>query len=185
MEVQNPRVDFGCAKWCKFAEQCLGEERAAATVGALIRDRLVAEMKAACDGDETRVGRALEVLENAEKLIEAEGGDALVVKAAALLRDIDDRDAASTAALAILEKLGVDAQTSACVCRIIDSQHGVHGAAEMDTLEARIVRDAERLAGLSVGCDGASKEEPTAPAASAFETTKGRDLAEKRFLRRD
>ena len=26
MEVRNPRIDTGCAKWCKFADQCLGKE---------------------------------------------------------------------------------------------------------------------------------------------------------------
>lgn len=24
-EVQNPRIDLGCAKWCKFANECLGK----------------------------------------------------------------------------------------------------------------------------------------------------------------
>ena len=23
-EVRNPRIDLGCAKWCKFGDQCLG-----------------------------------------------------------------------------------------------------------------------------------------------------------------
>jgi hypothetical protein len=23
-EVRNPRIDLGCAKWCKFADQCVG-----------------------------------------------------------------------------------------------------------------------------------------------------------------
>ena len=25
-EVRNPRIDLGCAKWCKFADKCLGVE---------------------------------------------------------------------------------------------------------------------------------------------------------------
>ena len=25
-EVRNPKIDLGCAKWCKFADQCLGSE---------------------------------------------------------------------------------------------------------------------------------------------------------------
>jgi hypothetical protein len=25
-EVRNPRIDLGCAKWCKFADKCLGIE---------------------------------------------------------------------------------------------------------------------------------------------------------------
>jgi len=24
-EVRNPRIDLGCAKWCKFADECLGK----------------------------------------------------------------------------------------------------------------------------------------------------------------
>ncbi len=23
-EIRNPRIDLGCAKWCKFGDQCLG-----------------------------------------------------------------------------------------------------------------------------------------------------------------
>jgi hypothetical protein len=182
LEIQNPKVDFGCARWCKFAEECLGTERAATIVGALMRDRLVAEVRAACAGDEARLDCALGLLESAEQLIEAEGGDALVIKAAALLREIEDRDPAS-AALAILEKLGVDAKTSACVCRIIDSLRGTRGAAPMDTLEARILRDAQRLAGLSAGRGGAYPQDPAAAAAQACETPTGRELAGKTVLR--
>jgi predicted amidophosphoribosyltransferase len=26
-EIRNPRMDLGCAKWCKSAEQCLGDKR--------------------------------------------------------------------------------------------------------------------------------------------------------------
>ena len=25
-EVRNPRMDLGCAKWCKYADKCLGVE---------------------------------------------------------------------------------------------------------------------------------------------------------------
>lgn len=25
-EVRNPRLDLGCAKWCKYADKCLGIE---------------------------------------------------------------------------------------------------------------------------------------------------------------
>jgi hypothetical protein len=178
LEVQNPRVDFGCARWCKFAEECLGTERAATIVGALMRDRLVAEVRAVCTGDEARLARALDRLERAEQLIEAEGGDALVIKAAALLREIDARDPAATA-LAILEKLEVEANTSACICRIIDSLRGTGGAVPMDTCEARILRDAERLADLSARREDAHPREPAAALAEACETPTGRELARR------
>ena len=29
--IRNPRIDFGCAKWCTFAAECAGPEDAANT----------------------------------------------------------------------------------------------------------------------------------------------------------
>ena len=29
-EVVNPKLDFGCAQWCQFAEQCIGVASGAA-----------------------------------------------------------------------------------------------------------------------------------------------------------
>ena len=26
-EVKNPKMDLGCAKWCKHADQCLGKNK--------------------------------------------------------------------------------------------------------------------------------------------------------------
>ncbi len=172
MEVQNPRLDFGCAKWCKFAEQCVGAERAAAMVEASMRDRLIAAMKSACAGEEDRIGHALDVLDNAEQLIEGEEADALVIKAAAILHDIDERETTITAR-DILEKLGIDERASACVCAIIDS---LHGGGSVDTFESRIVRDADRLAELEAGGD-------TTNLSNIFESTKGLELAGKRLAR--
>ena len=138
MEVRNPKVDFGCAEWCKFAEECIGADRAAESREALIRDRLIAEMRAACAGQEGRAGNSFAVLLRAEELSEGEGGDALVIKAAALLHDIADRDPAGTAR-AVLDRLGIDPETTTHVCRIIDS---LQGGEAIDTIEARIVREA-------------------------------------------
>lgn len=32
-DIRNPRIDLGCAQWCKFAEQCLGVEQVQAAKG--------------------------------------------------------------------------------------------------------------------------------------------------------
>ncbi|MCK5843524.1 MAG: hypothetical protein KAG97_02380 [Victivallales bacterium] len=35
-EVRNPRIDLGCAEWCKHAEECLGKAPGAAPASPLI-----------------------------------------------------------------------------------------------------------------------------------------------------
>jgi hypothetical protein len=137
-EIRNPRIDLGCAKWCKSAAECLGAETAAAIMEGSMCDRLIAEMKVACRGDSIQIGRTLKLLERADRLVEKEGGRALalVVKAAVLLHPTGQQ------ARATLDKLGVDSETAGHVCRIIESRQGNPG---IDTLESRIVEDASRL----------------------------------------
>jgi len=89
--VRNPKIDLGCAKWCEFAEQCLGEARDSDDVKSLC-ERLVARMKETFGSDRRRIDHALKVLGHAETIQEAEGGDPLTVRAAAILHDIDTRE---------------------------------------------------------------------------------------------
>jgi hypothetical protein len=84
--VDNPKIDLGCAEWCHYAEQCLG-----VTPGGelnITADKLKDEMKEVFFGDEKRIEHTLSVLSYAEQIWEAEGGDPMVVKAAAILHDI-------------------------------------------------------------------------------------------------
>ena len=46
-EVFNPRIDLGCAKWCKSAVECLGSLPAEAQQDEALRDRLLAAKRAA------------------------------------------------------------------------------------------------------------------------------------------
>lgn len=39
-EIRNPRLDLGCAKWCQYAEECLGTLPEAPASAAPIIDRL-------------------------------------------------------------------------------------------------------------------------------------------------
>jgi len=84
--VANPKIDLGCAEWCQYSEQCLG-----VSVGkdvAVLRDKLIEEMKQVFGQDRRRIEHALSVLDYAEQIQAAEGGHPLVVKAAAILHDI-------------------------------------------------------------------------------------------------
>ena len=47
-EVKNPRIDLGCAKWCKFADQCLGRtasNSAASPVIEKVKELLASRFK--------------------------------------------------------------------------------------------------------------------------------------------
>jgi len=159
-QVRNPRIDLGCAKWCALAEQCLATAPHRPDEIKSLCERLVAEMQAALGADPRRIGRALKVLEQAEMILGSEAADPLIVKAAAILHDIDANEArrkhgssrrscretqGAAIARAILEKLGIDENRIDQICRIV----GSHGAGDIDTPESRIVRDAVRAVKIS------------------------------------
>lgn len=190
-EVRNPRVDLGCAKWCAFAEQCLGEMADAPDVESSLCDRLVAEMQAVFGTDRRRIDHALAVLEYAEQIQAVEGGDPLTVKAAAILHDVGihqaERKHGSSAgrfqeiegppiARAIMEKLAVDQATVDQVCRIVGSHHS---ARDIDTLEFRIIWDADWLVNIPQEHAGRGAEKLALLVARIFRTETGRVLAEK------
>ena len=71
--VINPKIDAGCAEWCKYADQCLGVSEG--EVSRILCNRLIEEMKKVCGDDQKRINHALEVLKYAEQIPLAEGGD--------------------------------------------------------------------------------------------------------------
>ncbi len=178
--VANPKFDAGCAAWCRYAEACLGTGPAAAGVRGLV-DALVREVRAHFGEDRRRFEHALTVLDHADAILEAEGGDPLVVRAAALLHDIGipaaERKHGSAAprfqeaegppiARRILGDLGFDAQTTEQVCRIVGCHHSGGGT---DSTEFDIIWDADHLVNLeesdrprSCG-DGPGPDPPESP----------------------
>jgi len=191
--VRNPKIDLGCAKWCKYAAQCLGEDAAAIREASLCQD-LLAEMKQLFGKDERRIRHAEAVLDYAEKILDAEGGDPLVVKAAAILHDIGiheaERKHGSPAgkyqeiegpliARRILEKHGVDSEYIEHICRIVGSHHS---ARDIDTREFRIVWDADWLVNIPEECAGKSRDELEEFIKRTFRTKAGRDMALARYV---
>ncbi|MHC4624249.1 MAG: HD domain-containing protein [Planctomycetota bacterium] len=188
-EVANPKIDLGCAEWCQYAEQCLGIQ-----VGA-VRERLISDMEKIFGTDKRRIGHALAVLDYAEQIQAREGGDPLVVKAAAILHDIGiheaERKHGSSAgkyqemegppiAKAVLETQGVPSDVVEHVCRIIA---GHHSAKDIDTAEFMIVWDADWLVNLSSDFADASRERLKEIIDKTFKTRRGREIAIETFLR--
>jgi hypothetical protein len=210
-EVRNVKMDLGCAKWCKYGAECLdavhgASSAAAATPSATampsasetdprsIKHLLINEMKAVFGDDERRIHHALSVLAYAEQILDSQGGDAVVVIAAAILHDIGIREAerkhGSNAgcyqemegppiARAMLAKMDLDTPTVEHICRIIGSHHS---ARDIDTPEFRIVWDADWLVNVPVEYGDMEKDELAALIDRVFRTGKGIQLARSTFL---
>jgi hypothetical protein len=71
--VTNPRMDFGCAAYCKYAEQCLGElsPDLLSKRKDLLKDRVAVEMKKYFRQDFKSINHAIRVARYAEQIAEA------------------------------------------------------------------------------------------------------------------
>jgi HD superfamily phosphodiesterase len=158
----NPKMDFGCASYCKFAAQCLGDlpPELMAKREDLMRDRVAIEMKKYFKQDFKRIGHATRVARYAEQIVKAEQGDPAIVLSAAYLHDIGIKEAErkyqSTAARyqeeegppiarEILERLGARAELIDEVCDIIAHHHHPR---EVETLNFKCLYDADLIVNL-------------------------------------
>ncbi len=191
--VANPKIDLGCAEWCQYAEQCLG----VSVVKNLkvMREKLISRMKNVFGDDRKRIEHALAVLDYAEQIQNVEGGDPLIVRVAAILHDIGiheaERKYGSSAgkyqeiegppiAGEILKKYDISAETIEHICRIIASHHS---AKDIDTIEFRIVWDADQLLNLITDSSGATNKELQEIINKTFKTDEGRRLAAELFVK--
>ncbi len=99
--IVNPRMDFGCASYCRFAEQCLGDlpPELMAKREDLLKDRAAIEMKRRLGRDFRRIAHTVKAARYAERIAGIENGDPAVVLLAAYLHDIEkDKSAAVSTA---------------------------------------------------------------------------------------
>ena len=86
----NPKLDFGCAAYCRFAEQCVGNlpPEVLAQKEDLLKDRVAIEVKRFFKTDFKRIGHVTRVARYADIIGKAEGANMAVVLCAAFLHDI-------------------------------------------------------------------------------------------------
>ena len=84
-KIVNPKMDFGCAAYCKFAEQCLGDlpPQLVAQRKELLKDRVALEMKRYFGKDFKRIGHATKVARYAEKIVKVSDAIEYIEKALA------------------------------------------------------------------------------------------------------
>lgn len=195
----NPGIDFGCASYCPFAEQCLGglPPELLAKRTDLLKDRVAIEMKRYFGDDFRRIGHATKVVRYAEAIGKEEKANLAVVLIAAYLHDIGIKEAerkfqSSAAHLQhqegppvareILTRLNADPALLEEVCDIVGHHHNPRTE---ETTNFKAVYDADVLVNLEE-----SHQESPIPAERinailerSFLTGHGRQLAKNVFGR--
>ncbi len=181
----NPQLDFGCASYCQFAEQCIGNlpPELIAQKEDLLKDRVAIEMKKYFRADFKRISHAGRVARYAERIGKNENGNLAIILASAYLHDIGILEAEKKhngagaeyhesegvpIAREILEKLGAAEPLVEAVCDIVG--HHRHPRDE-ESLEFKTVYDADLIANL----ESEYEENPV-------EQDQIREMIESRFL---
>ncbi|MBU0483724.1 MAG: HD domain-containing protein [Proteobacteria bacterium] len=205
-KILNPRTDFGCASYCPYAEQCLGElpPELLAKKKELIKDRVAIEMKRYFGTDFKRIGHASRVARYVDEIgallvddKEAAGYSPAVTGIAGYLHDIGIKEAerkfnSSAAkyqhqegppvAREILSRLVVDEVIIDEVCDIIGHHHTPRPD---ETINFKVLYDADLITNLEENQkEAASPPEHLAKIVeSSFLTSQGQEVARKVLLK--
>jgi len=138
-KVLNPKMDFGCATYCKYAKQCLGglPPELIAQRQELLKDRVATEMKRYFGNDFKKIAHTTRVARYAERIGKEEGADMATVMAAAYLLLLG-----SSIARKILEKLGAKKELIDEVCDMISHRHHPR---KQETLNFKVLYDADLI----------------------------------------
>jgi HD superfamily phosphodiesterase len=191
----NPSMDFGCASYCQYAEQCIGNlpPELIAQKEDLLKDRVAIEMKRYFKGDFKRIGHASRVARYAERIGKQERGNLAVILTAAYLHDIGIKEAerkhqsveaayqeqeGPAVAREMLQRLGAKGELTDEVCDIIAHHHHPR---PQETINFKCVFDADLIASL----EEKHKESPLTPEGlphtleKSFLTESGKKAAEE------
>ena len=141
----NPNMDFGCAAYCPYAEQCLGDmpPELVAQKEDLLKDRVAVAIKRHLKRDFRRIGHITRRARHAETLAREAQINPAVVLIAAYLWDLDAPLQTATAE-ALLDQLKAPQPLVDKVCRLI--QEGRRPAPNTDQAELGVIIKAEQLA---------------------------------------
>jgi hypothetical protein len=153
--ILNPQMDFGCASYCQYAEQCLGDLPPELIAGRddLLKDRVAVEVKKFFGKDFRRIGRATKAARYAERIGKAEKGNLAVILPAAYLLDLGAAEAeeprtdpqqssGATKAQEILKGLGAREELIREVSEIVARRRRPE---EMESVNEKVVFDADQI----------------------------------------
>jgi len=185
----NPKLNLGCARWCQYADQCVG------VIGKEeFKEIITLAMKEHCSGDKERIDNALKILRFVEDIVEHEEGNPKVVIAAGILYDIglhevgkkperakksDQENNNLPTVRGILERSGSKTEIIEEVCQIIENHHHPEN---INTLNGNIVYDAVRLFNKGLAYDTEDKENLKKILNGGFFTATGKRIAEELYI---
>lgn len=176
----NPKMDFGCAAYCQYAEQCLGNlpPELVAQQENLLKDRVAVEMKRHYGRDFKRIAHVTRIARYADKIGKLEQANMAVALSAAYLKGADDPSSADTLPVAteVLNRLGARKKLIEAVLATLKQ---THAAGAQMSLETAVVTDAELLAQLeeTLKTDAPDKDALAASIPTDFRTSAGRKEA--------
>ncbi len=149
--VVNPKMNFGCAGYCQYATQCLGElgPELLAKRTDLLKDRVAVEVKRQLGKDFEKIGHGVDVARYVEEIALREKTEPALVICAAYLHllfeppDEHERQPRKEFARAILARVGAGPELTDNVLGIIDSFLSGEPA---DSINTRVFLEAHRLA---------------------------------------
>ena len=181
-EALNPRIDFGCASYCPFAEQCLGSLPPEMLVQKqdLLIERVALAIKRQYGEDFQKIGQASRAARYAESLAKAEEANKAAVVLAAYLAEIDNEPDNinahdTTKAKAILVELKANEDLATEVCSLIIHRDQTPGPEA--TNNVKVFHDAWRLAQISQMAKDQAMISHAQELASTMTTANGRQEA--------
>ncbi|MCM8798395.1 MAG: HD domain-containing protein [Candidatus Omnitrophica bacterium] len=196
-EVLRLPEEASCLDWCRYAKECVGDKlynQYLQNRAITIKEKLLKELEEYFGEDKKRIEHAKKVLNFSEELLKKEKGDWHIVIPAAILHDVGIKVAeekygssnenlqekeGSEIARKILLKVGLKKEDIEEICQII-SHH--HSPAVIDTLNFKILYDADWLVNLKDELDIKDRVKLKESIAKIFLTSEGKQLAEKIYL---
>jgi hypothetical protein len=198
-KIVNPKMDFGCASYCQFAEECLGSlpEEFVAKREDLFKDRLAVEVKRYLGTDFKQIGHTAKVANFAEKIGKEEKANLPVVLSAAYLYNIGAKNTlekynstqpediakeSPKVAQELMEKLGAKEELMSEVTDIV-SHYSRPGKG--DNLNRKVLHDAGMLTYMVTceGKNGVDNKEFSAKLDKLFLTPSGNKLAKELLIK--
>ncbi|MCM8758110.1 MAG: HD domain-containing protein [Candidatus Omnitrophica bacterium] len=188
-----------CLDWCRYAKECVGEEvlsRYMQNRAITIKQKLLKELEDYFGPDIKRINHAKNVMHFAEELLKKEKADWHIVIPAAILHDIgikiaEERHGSSSGYLQeregpeiarkILLKVGLKKEDIDEICQMIAYHHSPD---KIDTLNFKILYDADQLVNLKDKFDTKDKAKLEEIIERVFLTSEGKRLAKKIYALR-
>jgi hypothetical protein len=141
----NPRMDFGCAAYCQYAEQCLGDlpPELVAQQENLLKDRVAVAVKRHLKADFKRIGHISRRVRHAEEMAKHQQVILPVLLIAAYLWGLDQAGSSAELPVArgILSDLNAPPPLVEEVCKVIGEHNGSDGDATAAAYELLVEAD--------------------------------------------